>query len=259
MSYHPSDQIVQIPAAGPKLEPAIKLALTRLQSWCKAEGFDWDGIQDEDGRLWKELLTQSADNLRNETTPCIRRGDLSSPVGVILDGRRWNKFLKWFDREVRLDLTKECQQANLPMLYCGRLSDMRGGRPESSEALYFLSYMDHQAKTGAVSEYPDGQESRRAETHESAGSTKYNPAFENTHLSVNRAPDTSLPVGVLLLAHSRQKPRDFNTYAFILFLVISACFISVHDFAQANILEHEIAQLIVVVRDVFIGKTTPQL
>ncbi len=72
--------------------------------------------------------------------PTIARGDLATPVGLELNRRRWVRFQRWFDRNMRSTFLSESLRSGVPMLFGGRSSDRRGGRAEFHEAKYFLSF-----------------------------------------------------------------------------------------------------------------------
>jgi hypothetical protein len=133
----------QAPACGPRLAPAIKQAQAALAEWMQADRRNTrfkSELESEDARLWGELLSQSSAGLRNQSPPLIRRGDLSSPIGVVLDGRRWDQFQGWYSRKYEPYLRRASDASGVPMLYGARISDRKGGHAESSEACYFLSF-----------------------------------------------------------------------------------------------------------------------
>ena len=135
------------------IELAQKVLRTRVQSKMHDTG-----IEQENARLWNELLQQSHDGVHDGTTPMILRGDLSAPVGIKLTGRRWEQFEKWFATTMKKPLRDACEANGLPMLYPGRISNRRGGHPEHSEAQYFVSFVATPPTSDAQSEEEEEEE-----------------------------------------------------------------------------------------------------
>jgi hypothetical protein len=97
------------------------------------------GRECDDCRLWLELLRQTLRRSVDNASPEISRSDLSTPVGVVLTGRRWLRFVKRWQAHISPNLKQACIGCNASLLYPGRRSNKRGGRAEVSEAGYFLS------------------------------------------------------------------------------------------------------------------------
>lgn len=128
------------PACDHSVLNVIKLAQKVLRTRVQSKMHD-TGIEQENARLWDELLQQSHDGVHDGTAPMILRGDLSAPVGIKLTGRRWEQFEKWFATTMKKPLRDACEAEGLPMLYPGRISNRRGGYSERSEAQYFVSFI----------------------------------------------------------------------------------------------------------------------
>lgn len=129
----------QSPAHGSELLSAIDQAIQVLTDQMENEGNSY-GVDAENEKIWQELLKRSRAKIVNQTAPCIRKGDLAAPLAIRLDGRRWERFQRWFVRAVENELLTASEASGIPILYGARLANRRGGYAEASEAIYFVSF-----------------------------------------------------------------------------------------------------------------------
>lgn len=129
----------QTPASGPNISNALRQALQTAESVAQSQQ-RLDARVCDDCRIWLELLHQSQDRLHGEVAPAIRRSSLDSASNLALTKRRWDRFLRWFHRNMLPPLKSSSERSGVPIVYPARASDRRGGRPELSEAHYFLSF-----------------------------------------------------------------------------------------------------------------------
>lgn len=138
-SVAPSDE-QQSPAVSPKLKACVETCIARLQAWARASGQNWDALTDPDALLLQALLTKSKVDIKRGTAPIYPRAEFNRLSGEGLTGRRWEKFLRWYGREIESGLVKVCTERAEPMIYPGRSSARSGGHPDKSQAIYFLSF-----------------------------------------------------------------------------------------------------------------------
>lgn len=129
-----------LPAAGPKLIQAIDQALAHISSLV-ARDYEREGWPDH-AKLWRELLNQSKEGSKRGIAPNILKGDLATPLGLKVTGRRWQLFLNWFDRHIEPSLTQLAERSKIPALKPIRKSNRKGGFPEASEAIFFLVFRE---------------------------------------------------------------------------------------------------------------------
>lgn len=87
------------------------------------------------------MLLQSQDGLRHHTSvPSLSKGDLGSASGVVLTGRSWKSFQRWWAKEVESNLRTALRESAKRMIVPVRESNQRGGFPELSSANYFLAF-----------------------------------------------------------------------------------------------------------------------
>lgn len=141
---HDKDDVGQLPAFGPKFGPAIAQAALQLEKLAVRRDFNHEGWP-ENAKLWRELLVQSRDRSSRDMAPYVLKGDLAAPTAVKLSGRRWQAFLRWFERIIAPELRMLSLESGIPALKAVRQSNPKGGRPEQSEAVYFLAFVDPQA------------------------------------------------------------------------------------------------------------------
>lgn len=128
------------PAFGPKLHHAIDQALDHLARMAATNGYDRHGWP-ANPRLWKEILSCSKDGTTTkEMAPNLLKGDLASATGNRLGIRQWQSFERWFKRHVEPDLKSMSLKSGIPALRVTRVANRRGGYPNQSEAVYFLSF-----------------------------------------------------------------------------------------------------------------------
>lgn len=130
----------QSPAVSPKLKACVEASIARLQGWARANGQNWDALTDPDALLLQALLTKTKSDIKRGITPIFPRGEFKGLLGEGLTGRRWEKFLRWYGREIEAELAKVCTERAEPMIYPGRSSARSGGHPDKSQAIYFLSF-----------------------------------------------------------------------------------------------------------------------
>jgi len=129
-----------LPAAGPRLIQAIDQALAHINSLA-ARDYEREGWPDH-AKLWRELLNQSKEGSKRGIAPNILKGDLASPLGFKVTGRRWQLFLNWYNRHIEPSLTQLAERSKIPVLKAIRKSDPKGGFPETSESIYYLIFVD---------------------------------------------------------------------------------------------------------------------
>lgn len=125
------------PAFGPRLRSSIEQAISVAEKSSRSASMS---SAQEDLNLWLALLNQSHAGIRDNTTPLILKGDLASPLGISLTGRRWARFERWFQRHQASSLLLESTKSGIPAIYGARISNKRGGRAEHNEACYYLTY-----------------------------------------------------------------------------------------------------------------------
>ena len=130
----------QSPAVSPKLKACVETSIARLQAWARANGQNWDALTDPDALLLQALLKKSKGDIKRGIAPIFPRGEFNGLSGEGLTGRRWEKFLRWYCREIETELVKVCTERAEPMIYPGRSSARSGGHPDKSQAIYFLSF-----------------------------------------------------------------------------------------------------------------------
>lgn len=130
----------QSPAVSPKLKACVETSIARLQAWARANGQNWDALTSPDALLLQALLTKTKGDLKRGIAPVFPRGEFNGLSGEGLTGRRWEKFLRWFGREIESELAKVCTERAEPMIYPGRSSARSGGHPDKSQAIYFVSF-----------------------------------------------------------------------------------------------------------------------
>ena len=129
-----------LPAAGPKLIQAIDQALEHINSLA-ARDYEREGWPDH-AKLWRELLNQSKAGSKRGIAPNILKGDLATPLGIKVTGRSWQLFLNWFDRHIEPSLTQLAERSKIPALKAIRISNPKGGFPDTSEAIFFLFFWE---------------------------------------------------------------------------------------------------------------------
>lgn len=130
----------QSPAVSPKLKACVETSIARLQGWARANGQNWDALTDPDALLLQALLTKTKGDIKRGIAPIFHRGEFKGLLGEGLTGRRWEKFLRWYGREIEAELAKVCAGRAEPMIYPGRSSVRNGGHPDKSQAIYFVSF-----------------------------------------------------------------------------------------------------------------------
>lgn len=132
--------IQQLPAVHPKLATYIDTAAACLKAWARASGQNWATLTDPDALLLQTLLAKSKPEGRRSVVPILPLSDFKELLNDALTERRWEKFLRWFSREISSDLAKTCAERDEPMLYPARSSKGIGGRGTKGQAIYFLSF-----------------------------------------------------------------------------------------------------------------------
>ena len=140
MAYADTPDKQQSPAVSPKLKAYVDTAIACLQIWARANGQNWDALTDHDALLLQAFLTKSRSDIKRSTAPIFPRNEFKGLSGEGLTGRRWDKFLRWYGREIETQLTRVCTERVEPVLYPGRSSARGGGHPDKSQAIYFLSF-----------------------------------------------------------------------------------------------------------------------
>lgn len=130
----------QLPAVDPKLANYVDTATARLQAWARADGQNWDTLTDPDALLLQTLLAKSRPESKRGVVPILPLSEFKNLLNEALTERRWEKFLRWFDREISKDLARTCGERAEPMLYPARMSNGNGGRAVKGQAIYFLSF-----------------------------------------------------------------------------------------------------------------------
>lgn len=126
----------------------MTFALGWLQRWCVEEGLDWNNPTDEDTRILQALLAETLARMSSETVPVLSRSDVGIPARAKITGRCWTRHSRWFTRTIAPELAIACSNADALMLYPVRISNGAGGRPETSEAQYYLSYCAPECRNG---------------------------------------------------------------------------------------------------------------
>lgn len=211
---------VPLPASGPKLESAIVQAIMQLEKLAARRDFDHEGWP-EHAKVWRELLSQSKDRSNREVAPNILKGDLAALPRARLNSRSWQGFEKWFDRYVAPELAILASDSGIPALKAVRHSNQKGGRPEHSESIYFLAYMDQPAMT-----------TPRFQSREIAASVEQ----DDLGCWVQRRWRFGVSMGLLglfLLGLCTYLPADGNRPLFVVFSVILAV-VGLWDMDGAN-------------------------
>jgi hypothetical protein len=140
MATDPSPGNQQMPAVHPRLANHIDTAAACLKAWARANGQKWDALTDPDALLLQTLLAKSHHESKRGVVPILPLSDFKGLLNESLTERRWDKFLRWFAREISSDLTKTCSERSEPVLYPARSSSGIGGRGPNGQAIYFLSF-----------------------------------------------------------------------------------------------------------------------
>ena len=130
----------QSPAVHPKLANYIDTAAACLKAWARANGQNWDALTDPDALLLQTLLARSHPASKRNVVQILPLSDFKGLLNESLTERRWEKFLRWFAREISSDLAKTCSERSEPVLYPARSSSGTGGRGHNGQAIYFLSF-----------------------------------------------------------------------------------------------------------------------
>ncbi|MCK5858014.1 MAG: hypothetical protein KAG72_01595 [Abyssibacter sp.] len=99
----------------------------------------WNEREQANARVWRQLLSMSLNGMQGGQVPHMLRSELQSAADVELDAREWDRVRRWVKRNIRESLDSRLVRAKLPRIYEGRVSNPVGGRPEISEAQYFIS------------------------------------------------------------------------------------------------------------------------
>ena len=130
----------QLPAVHPKLASYVNTAAACLKAWARANGQNWDALTDPDALLLQTLLDKSHPESKHSVARILPLSDFKGLLNESLTERRWEKFLRWFAREISSDLAKTCSERSEPVLYPARASSGTGGRGPKGQAIYFLSF-----------------------------------------------------------------------------------------------------------------------
>lgn len=130
----------QLPAAHPKLANCFDTAVACLKAWARANGQNWEALTDPDALLLQTLLAKSQPEGRRSAVQILPLSEFKGLLNESLTERRWEKFLRWFAREISNDLAKTCSERAEPVLYPARSSSGTGGRGPKGQAIYFLSF-----------------------------------------------------------------------------------------------------------------------
>jgi hypothetical protein len=126
----------QVPASGPKLLPAVQQARQHLETLRPILEPKDVGL-----KVWSRLLELTEKVTTDGTAVVLRRDDLDAALGIELTRRVWvQKVLRWYDLKVRASLAAVATGSGIPALEPGRISDRSGGRPEVSQAQYFVAF-----------------------------------------------------------------------------------------------------------------------
>jgi hypothetical protein len=130
----------QLPAVHPKLASYVNTAAACLKAWARANGQTWEALTDPDALLLQTLLAKSPPEGKRSAVQILPLSDFKGLLSESLTERRWEKFLRWFEREISSDLAKTCSERAEPVLYPARSSSGTGGRGPKGQAIYFLSF-----------------------------------------------------------------------------------------------------------------------
>lgn len=140
MATDPSPGNQQMPAVHPRLVNYVDTASTCLKAWARANGQNWDALTDSDALLLQTLLAKSRPESKRGVVPILPLSNFKGLLNESLTERRWEKFLRWFAREISSDLAKTCRERSELVLYPARSSSGTGGRGPKGQAIYFLSF-----------------------------------------------------------------------------------------------------------------------
>lgn len=135
----PSD-VQQMPAKHSNLVAYIGTATDCLRKWARANLEPWDALTDANALIFQTLLAESLPEGHGHVVHVLPLSKFKAVFNDHLTERRWEQFLKWFERELSSDLARSCERRAEPMLYPARQSDGRGGRGASRQSTYFLSF-----------------------------------------------------------------------------------------------------------------------
>lgn len=181
-----SGAVQQVPASGPTLLPAVQQArqhLDKLQPVLEPK--------DVGHRVWSRLL-ELTEKLCSEsgTAVVLRRSDVDVALGIELTGRVWSQqVIPWYELRVRESLAAIASVTGIPALEPGRLSDRSGGRPEYSQAQYFVAFSGvHAAQVKEGAKRNDRDTRKEPKDAESASSSSRNESTaddrtESVHLT----------------------------------------------------------------------------
>jgi hypothetical protein len=247
----------QSPAVSPKLKACVETSIARLQGWARANGQNWEALTDPDALLLQALLTKTKGDIRRGIAPIFPRGEFKGLSGEGLTGRRWEKFLRWYGREIEAELAKVCTERAEPMIYPGRSSVRNGGHPDKSQAIYFVSF-DRPTQLAGRRESenePPGAAERAARSPASVppGADGPRPIAGNTESPSERLPvprSLPSPAGVFVSLPS----TDGGGAAVGWFAAMALAFVVVTASAPAgNPLTNEFLRLLSAARDVLSG------
>jgi hypothetical protein len=129
----------QVPASGPHLRAALEAA-NRAADLISDRERKFEGEVSANCRLFQELLRQSAPSPEEDAVPMLTRADLCVALDINLSGRRWDSFLRWFNKDAHERLLSVSEGLGAKVLYPARASDRCGGYSRYCQAKYFLTF-----------------------------------------------------------------------------------------------------------------------
>lgn len=219
------DDVSALPASGPQLDKAIDQAIEHLNKIAVRRNYQAKNWPNH-ARLWREMLVQSKNRLDRLVAPNLSKSDLSIPAAVKLDGRDWQAFSKWFDRNVAPELLQLSSFTRIPALRAVRRSNTKGGFSESSEAIYCLSFFSLEASENKVSQQQDnagktwqGLLNSNSETRSNTGDHLVGITESVSTQRQWRFSISMVLLGIFLLIFCMFLPADSRRIMFIIFSI----------------------------------------
>jgi len=118
----------------------IDQAMVVLDRWAKQSDQGAPAAWRQGARIWREMLLMSRDGSAGGVAPSIRKADLDFALKIALDKRSWTRFERFYATQMFDPLSAMSQDSGLPVISATRLTQKRGGNPDSTEAVCFLIF-----------------------------------------------------------------------------------------------------------------------
>lgn len=136
----------RVPASGRKLNSAVAQAIAQLQDIAREFDYEHEGWPPH-AKMWRAILEISKDyGVAHGFSPNISKTVLAEKTGEILTGRKWDRFVAWYEKNIAPELQKRFLDTGAPPLRPIRVSNSRGGDPAKSCAIVFLMFDENSLK-----------------------------------------------------------------------------------------------------------------